>query len=351
MVLEVRGSRALLLSRYALAESVFNTNENKAAWETSSIRTWLNDQFFRDAFTDDEQNAVIGTKLSEMLTDENLFLLDDAEAAQYFASDKERIARPSAALGKKIGTEQGACRWWLRSSSTSGKKRTMYIDASGRCKTDGSKVTEKGIAIRPAMWIDLGKAGFVAAKALDSAVQVGETVSFGQYAPEQADGQAAKDIEWIVAKRSGSEAVLVSRSLIDGKPFDDSGAAKPWAECSLRAWLNGYFLQTAFSDRERAALIETEQNNGSEPTTWDTVTLLSVAEAELYFATNENRVAEPTAEADPYVDYFKCWWLRDRSRGNPLYVSKDGSMPEPYSDDSQYPNGVRPVIVVDLNAL
>lgn len=83
-------------------------------WATSSIRTWLNGEFW-SAFSADEKGAIAATTLADTKnnvshtaataadpsvhaaegTTDQVFLLSLAEAKQYFANNAARVAHPT----------------------------------------------------------------------------------------------------------------------------------------------------------------------------------------------------------------------------------------------------------------
>jgi hypothetical protein len=126
-----------------------------------------------------------------------------------------------------------------------------------------------------------------------------------------------------------------------------------WETCDLRAWLNGEFLQTAFSDAEQAAIVTTMVDNGSSQgySGWNTdggndtpdkVFLLSYAEARHYYGVNWRtnntgsrcpRTAYATARGASYDKNYGSsaagqWWLRSPGSDQryALLVYTDGSL-------------------------
>ena len=89
--------KALLLSRYGLDAKPFNEIIGNITWEKCSLRSWMNDEFLRSAFTAEEQAAILTTAVdnsasqgySEWDTDggnntqDQIFLLSYAEANRY----------------------------------------------------------------------------------------------------------------------------------------------------------------------------------------------------------------------------------------------------------------------------
>ena len=61
LVLARDGNTALLISRYGLDAQPYNTELTSVTWETSTLRTWLNNTFMIKAFTAEEQKAILTT--------------------------------------------------------------------------------------------------------------------------------------------------------------------------------------------------------------------------------------------------------------------------------------------------
>lgn len=163
MVIHRDGNRALLLSRQVLWAMRFSQSRT-CTWEHSEIRTWLNEMFLQEAFSEQE-NSVIAqrtvraeTRHAGSHTQDKVFLLSAAELENYLPSQDARAvkATPHAlAQRPKSADESGECRWWLRSSASS----TSYADM---VKQDGSfGVSKIGDAdrfgIRPAIWVNLDR--------------------------------------------------------------------------------------------------------------------------------------------------------------------------------------------------
>lgn len=197
-----------------------------------------------------------------------------------------------------------------------------------------------------------------------TAAEAGDIVRFGRY--EQDNDTTGKEyIDWIVLEREGNRVKLISRYGLDAVPYNNSYTYVTWETCSLRTWLNNYFLKEAFSDDEQemiqTATVSADKNPGysTEPgkDTQDKVYLLSIPEARRYFDSDEARATKPTpyaaAQGADVSDAGNCWWWL-RSPGNDqeqaTYVSEDGSARSYYTpsvDDVSI--AVRPVIHIQLS--
>lgn len=58
-ILEKRDDKAILLSKYVLDQTKYNSKTTETNWNQSSIRKWLNDTFMNDAFTKTEKKFII----------------------------------------------------------------------------------------------------------------------------------------------------------------------------------------------------------------------------------------------------------------------------------------------------
>ncbi len=146
----------------------------------------------------------------------------------------------------------------------------------------------------------------------DPEYKVGETIEFGNY-PQDKDG-TEKPIKWIVMKNEGNQVLLLSKYVLDAKPYNEELEDVTWETSDIRQWLNNEFYTTAFNKTEKAkiqtSLIKNEYND-----TEDKVFLLSEKEAETLFSNDDERIANPTGYAEKsgvYVNEKKVavWWLR-----------------------------------------
>ena len=131
-------------------------------------------------------------------------------------------------------------------------------------------------------------------------------------------------IKWRILKQTGDKAVLLADRMPDTCPFNDSYNDTSWSDCSLRRWLNGAFLNRAFTESERNAIEETDVKNASNyyfgtdcgPDTRDRVFILSESEtfssplAVEYGFSNSDSGNDPARRFRSTL-YAKCrgaWW-------------------------------------------
>ena len=99
-----------------------------------------------------------------------------------------------------------------------------------------------------------------AASFAEDGVAAGDKVNFGKYWQHMASGNtpaAPEPIVWRVLAVDGDKALLLAEQPLVGMPYNDDDHflyEVTWETCSLRAWLNGDFLNDAFSSGEKQAI-------------------------------------------------------------------------------------------------
>ena len=170
---------------------------------------------------------------------------------------------------------------------------------------------------------------------------VGGYVTFGSYEQDDNTANGKEPIEWLVLDYDAAHnrALLLSRYGLETLPYNKEFTDITYEKSTLRNWLNGMFLNKAFTAQERAGIELTNVDNSSSQgysswrtsggnNTQDKVFLLSYAEAKKYLGVTYNnsnntksRVA-PTAYAIKQGAYTNnthktadgaaagWWWLR-----------------------------------------
>lgn len=175
-----------------------------------------------------------------------------------------------------------------------------------------------------------------------------EIDTFGSYEQDGNTSNGKEPIEWLVLDRDGDKVLLLSKYALDYQSFMPfyEPVTEPftWESSSLRRWLNGTFLNSAFSADERQRLLTTtvitspgSLHRGNGPiTTEDRVFLLSNTEVYAYFANEAATAAEYTAYAlseNPWAGNAAApgaadWWLRTTSGDHPDAVYSGGGVGE-----------------------
>lgn len=199
---------------------------------------------------------------------------------------------------------------------------------------------------------------------------VGDLVMYGAYEQDNDLDNGMEPIEWQVLAVEENKALLLSCYSLESRQYNSEWTACNWAESSLRAWLNEYFLLTAFNDEEQAAIVETlvstdanmsyKTSGGADVT--DKIFILSVEEARRYLQSSTARKAQATLLAVEQQIFLKKtgasagnspWWLRTsgQSADSAVYVKEDGNILFKGIDVDYYSNGVRPAMWIELDAL
>lgn len=165
IVLDVSEGKALLVSKYALDSHKYNNQRVDTTWADSSIRRWLNDEFYQEAFASDYQSVIQSTSIytydnpnhgtaGGANTTDHVFLLSYEEADYYFTSNAERVATPTD-YAKKQGVETlvaNNCWWWLRTPGINSVD-VCGVHNNGKMDDLGSFVNNKKAGVRPAIWV------------------------------------------------------------------------------------------------------------------------------------------------------------------------------------------------------
>ena len=169
LVLEVKDGKFLVISKRALDCKKYNTNFTNVTWETCSLRKWLNGDFWDSSFAACEKSLIAMTTVSAdknpesntnpgNSTQDKVFLLSIAEVNKYFGSDSERQCQPTSyAIFNGAYVSNSIGHWWLRTPGYSQNLATG-VYSGGSCDEYGDYVNSDDVAVRPAMWIDLGLA-------------------------------------------------------------------------------------------------------------------------------------------------------------------------------------------------
>lgn len=163
VVLDKKDDKVFLISKYAIDNKQFNSDK----WSSSPIRTWLNDEFYNDSFSDEEREKIVLTDVTAdsnpvYLTDpgkdtrDYIFLLSINEAQAYFEGTEVGCEPTTYALAKGVYCKfDKCCDWWLR---TPGSEPAFiaYVKHSSEISPYGSVSTHGGCGVRPAMWVSMG---------------------------------------------------------------------------------------------------------------------------------------------------------------------------------------------------
>ena len=201
--------------------------------------------------------------------------------------------------------------------------------------------------------------------------EVGDYIYFGTYEQDNDTANGKESIEWRVLAKEDNKILVISRYALDCKQYNTEWERVTWETCTLRTWLNETFLNEAFSEAEQSMIQTTEVSADRNPdystdpgnATKDKIFLLSINEANKYFASDEARMCVPTAYAianGAWTGSCKvdgaatCWWwlrspgINQVNAAHVYFVGGVGSIGYVVYYDGR---GVRPALLIDLDAI
>ena len=77
-------------------------------------------------------------------------------------------------------------------------------------------------------------------------------VTFGTWEQDNNTSNGAEPIQWyVIDNTKKSKVLLLSVYALDAVPFQNKHVSRNWAGSSLRTWMNGAFLKSAFTKTEQ----------------------------------------------------------------------------------------------------
>lgn len=203
-------------------------------------------------------------------------------------------------------------------------------------------------------------------------LKVNDVFTFGAYEQDNNLKNGKEAVEWIVVEQKGWSWLLVSKQALDCQQYNTAASDVTWEDSSVRKWMNGEFLNAAFSADEQLLIKDSEVSASGNPAfevsagndTTDKVFLLSVKEAGKYFDSDAARMCEPTAYAssknlyksnsfsNENIDTTCRWWLRTPgdSQSDAAVVYVNGAVGNAGRNVDYKQCGIRPAVWIDLKA-
>jgi hypothetical protein len=414
-VLDVRDGKALLLSEKVMGSMSYHGKNENTTWAKCDLRAYLNGAFYTsfsaadkkkiaETLNENKDNQWFGTT-GGVDTKDKVFLLSLEEVVEYFG-DSGQLTGGNRESNYMISDEYNKARvargddgwsshWWLRSPGRNSRSATHVfgggsIDISGISVDADFSESLYEIGIRPALWVYLDNDASqtqtatppppqtsatdtptdstptdstppqtsatdtppdASPPAQEGSAKVGDIMEFGGYS-------------WRVIAVQGDNALIITEEVIDLRAYNEEREDVTWADCDLRAWLNGEFLDS-FDEGERDLIVETRNGNndnewfgsdGGEDTT-DSVFLLSLEEAVRYFG-DSGQLAKRPSDTSRFIsdghndnrvafsdDSATWWWLRSPGKAGTAAtdVISDGSINVEGSGVHNH-GGVRPAL-------
>ena len=314
-------------------------------------------------------------------------IIADENGAQYYG----RVAQPDSADGQvkiKIPDSLAAGEYTLNvfSEQYNGDYKTDYASAFAEVALTVEEAAAPGIDTGKAIQlVDSGTAANIGGGQADN-------IYFGTYqqSSDGSGGYNTNPIKWRVLENANGQLFLLSDQNLDVFQYHTEYESVTWETSTMRSWLNGYgaaqntgsdngidytsdnFINTAFSDGEQGAIVDTTVVNDDNPdynteggeNTNDKIFLLSVDEARnsSYFADDNSRKGTNTAyvadggkiDGDMFgVGAADYWWLR--SPGDYGFIAAIvygyGGVDSRGSSVSYVSRAVRPAFNLDLTSV
>ena len=131
--------------------------------------------------------------------------------------------------------------------------RRSFVRAAGALALGATM----GFAVRDPITSEVAE-GFAAEAGQPGTVSF-PTIEFGEY-PQGAEGEV-EPIEWYVLEERDGMQLLLSKYILDVQVYNEELTSVTWETCTLRAWLNTDFLDTAFWPEEQERVAEVEIAN------------------------------------------------------------------------------------------
>ena len=335
-VLTVENGMALVISKYSLDFMTFSENMfNEYTWETSSVREWLNNRFYRHAFDIHNENGRIGLYTNENPdnpdygtdcgnpTKDYVFLLSLDEVLKYMPTANDRLSGATKYADSVSVSfysyifNPGVTHWMLR---TLGERLVIskVNNKTGNILMTAGNGGDLPTGIRPAMWLNIDGLELydelpnLEKQVLDDSVMV-DTCPMRSYLKPGDHAEVAINAGLKIRKKpAGAETGIQAFSgkdvkILDG-PVCENGAV--WFEIDFlghRGWsMEGkdgtYYLQKTSGAAASAAVPDNSaasqqsgsgsQNSGGPayPTLrpGDTVDIINIASLRMFTTPNRN---------------------------------------------------------------
>lgn len=393
-ILSKNGNDAYVIADQVLDCKQYHETEEIVNWENSSLREWLNQEFYHAAFSTEEKDAIQGQTLENSenegyRTSDEQDLVDQISLpsvadminleygfsgnAQSF--DQARVGKATAyaegqgvqtvgsvyaeeqevqtsdkvyAKDQETGSEGVKNSWWWLRSSGKDMDTIAYVGAGGFVDRDGSNHGNFGV--RPTLCLDLSS------PLVQNGEQINTSLKTATWDLVELGSLEGKPITWRVLSISEQDAFLLSDQILANQKYHESDFSILWKDTTLRKWLNGDFYQKAFSEEEKSGILWYQYPNSVHPwfgtgdgeDTEDFISLLSnedIVNLEYGFPTeydcdHQARIAYSREEENAGI-----WWLRSPGFRTEYAVNvfEEGNV-EMYGNGIGNLYGIRPVL-------
>lgn len=383
-ILSRNGNDAYVMADQVLDCKPYHETDESVTWETSTLRKWLNEEFYNTAFTAAEQEAVLEQTLvnednEEYGTEGGADTVDqvylpsvaDMENGSYgfqtnaYFDDQARIGKATGYAEEQgaYATGEKGSSWWLRSPGVNAAD-AAYVGASGSSVWSHS-VSSNGyvysFGVRPALHLNLSSPLVYQGGRMEVSLKYAawDLVELGTY--------EGKTLTWRVLQISGNDLFLLSDQILTNQEYHESYEDITWKDSTLRAWLNGEFFQETFTGEEQAGILPHLYENLDNPwygteggeDTRDNICLLSLEDIinpaygfpTDYYCEHSARIAHGLEDDRGSWQGGRLWWLRSPGNLYAVYVHFLGYVEMDIHGSYVYGNGlgVRPALHFDIS--
>lgn len=364
IVLDREAGKSLILSKYVLDYKYYQEYDKDedyrwvtSLWPESSIRNWLNEEFYSTAFTDEEQalilevtNTVVYSKDYQPAYADSLdkvFLLSCDEEARYvdkvgtiaygIPTEKVAVEKPYMSDINNVEGITQSMSWWLRDPGFDSLCYAAQVPGYQTLYTPNGNNVASRAGIRPAMWIiwdeaimtsyandDLSK--LPEDEELNAKLQnakVGDVITLGMADIDPWAYNGYETVDWKVVDETEEALLLMMNRPYDGHRFmehEDEVEDETtiyWATSDLRTYLNEEVYNNYFNDYERARILLTSHstcgddqwNREGGPDTDDYIFIPDQEEMKKYTTVEERAQLQLT------------YWLRSPSFAVPYFAT------------------------------
>ena len=152
----------LLLCNYNIDNRKYNDYWENTSWVECTLRKWLNGEFLRTAFTEEEQGFILAVSIANKGTGpvsggstvDRIFVLSDDEWKMCNLYGKGTVNSEYAKLRGAYQNKQGYGWSWLRTEGVD-QDHAKEIDCEGHINDVGSFVDCSNTGVRPAFWLGI----------------------------------------------------------------------------------------------------------------------------------------------------------------------------------------------------
>ena len=365
-VLKEDGDDMFLMSECKVAKRVYNDKEEDVTWETCSLRKWLNEEFYNDAFNSIEKHAV---KYTYVVNEDNPIYGTDGgndTIDKVYLPSVQELTNEDYGFSPNVYSDQRRCMdgyngYWTRTPGRSGTDiaTTIY----GEVNTGFASVSDFEDEVHPVIHVDTSVFPLKSEETVKTGIERSEwdSIYFGNYWQEDTnkDGRAdTKDkktpIRWRVLSVDGDTACLMS----DTGLYTAEEETAEWKDSSIRKWLNNDFYNEAFNSEEKDTIIINKMLDNPDKVTLplgrylykDSYGFASMA-YDVSTGTRTCRGSDYAKQSGIYVRDTgpwagsSMWWIMDYKL-NRVFV--EGSMVYGVIWDNK--GLIRPVIYIDLES-